>query len=738
MDFNWQTDESDEGWENESALSGSRASSWWRQPAVWRTASVLLFLLLLAGWIILRLAARQVSQATDERSTGILTVHSLLQQAAFKDDIALLETFLTENDSYSRQLPLDLFRYGYFLDRPALNLYALDIPPETEPDVTFSPDFSRAELLTRQAYRTGSNPTAGTVWLERLTLFRRDGDRWQLSRWPIDESFWGEWQEVRYGRLAAEFPGRDETPGRRLAQEMSRLLDQICDDPAMRCPPNFRLKLLLVPYGQNLLALNQNYRTLPLSSGYDAYRIFLPAPTLVGRPIDEAGYQALYRGYAAWTAAVLVQHYSQQRPVTHDVTAAHLARWQLVPPPMPGLPAPLPAAAAPPPIPLPDQPIHFVCQGYSPATWISYHPAADSWQTVPAPPNAPALAHLLQQAGQQARFPPAGQGSLIRRPVPVAGVESWRSFLWLGGLTPILEIEDGHPLLLTDPTYRKPVNDHLLFYPFDGLGTPYLADTAGCLAGSCRLQSLSGQPVWSPSGSQTLLTISNDPDRPQLFQGDSQGRPARRLLPGHAPQWLDEESYLYVGPKGTTIYTGRLAADANDDEPEPLVDVTGFLSGLGFKYRPGNPVITYFAVHPTRPDSIVINVTDRNTPQDILLSYTNSEVSLLAYGPFDLRLTWPMQITDDGRFLSIAAFETGTQSGGWHLVVIDLDPPPNGQSYWRYATSTAYHDFSADGEWLLVAEDNTLRLIAPHHNYEREVPHKLECHTAGWADSTRE
>jgi hypothetical protein len=134
----------------------------------------------------------------------------------------------------------------------------------------------------------------------------------------------------------------------------------------------------------------------------------------------------------------------------------------------------------------------------------------------------------------------------------------------------------------------------------------------------------------------------------------------------------------------------------------------------------------------------VINVTDRNTPQDILLSYTNSEVSLLAYGPFDLRLTWPMQITDDGRFLSIAAFETGTQNGGWHLVVIDLDPPPNGQSYWRYATSTAYHDFSADGEWLLVAEDNTLRLIAPHHNYEREVPHKLECHTAGWADSTRE
>jgi hypothetical protein len=95
----------------------------------------------------------------------------------------------------------------------------------------------------------------------------------------------------------------------------------------------------------------------------------------------------------------------------------------------------------------------------------------------------------------------------------------------------------------------------------------------------------------------------------------------------------------------------------------------------------------------------------------------------------NLQFSPPFHITADGRFLTIPAFESGTISGGWQLLIFDLDPVAGN---WQYNTETAYFDWSADSQWLLIAEDEALRIISPRLDYERKIPHSLGCHTVGW------
>ncbi len=729
MGFEWRTEEED--WDREPEFQGSNTAVRPNRFPNLLLALVIISSLVLLGWFLSRAATDEVQERSTDLSTDILAAYALLNQAAQTNDIDLFETFLSPNNTFSRELPLDQFRYGYFLDRPFLNLVAQDLPPDQAPQVNLSPDLSRAELTSLQAYAPNNQADVDPIWLERLTLFRKVDGRWQLTRWPIDESFWGETQEIRVGLLTAEFPTRDEVQGRRLAQDIGRLLDDICQDPAITCPPNFRLKMLLVPYGQSLLDMNKNYRTLPLTSGYDAYRIFLPSPTLVGRPVDEAGYQAFYAGYASWIAAVLVQHYSQIRPVSYEVTAEFLAQWQLSPPAMPSSPGPLVEAVDSPPVPFPDQDVLLVCQGYSPATWLSYNPRADVWQTISVPNSDDTLAQMLQRAGQMGRFAPEGQGTLIRRPFTVENAQSWHNFLWLGGLTNLLETADSPALFLADANRQSVGNDQRLFYPFDGQSNPYLADTAACLSSDCNLEPLEGVPIWSPEGDKALLTIHDGAGEPQLFLGDAEGRPIHYLTDGYSPQWLDGDVFLYVGPAGIGVYKGILDSSDNLSETDLQVNIATFFSPLIVTERSRNKTITYLAVHPAQPDRIIISVNHKEGDRDnfLLIDSVTNRIHF-GFAQSNLRFSHPFYFSENGRFLTIPAFGAGTVNGGWQLVVFDLERLALN---WQFSTDSAYFDWSDDDiPWLLIAEEEALRLIAPEHNYERRIPHDLGCHVVGW------
>jgi hypothetical protein len=86
----------------------------------------------------------------------------------------------------------------------------------------------------------------------------------------------------------------------------------------------------------------------------------------------------------------------------------------------------------------------------------------------------------------------------------------------------------------------------------------------------------------------------------------------------------------------------------------------------------------------------------------------------------------------------LLAFDEGDLPGGeWELHVLDLESSDKDRLDKIFHTSTGYHHWSEDGQWLLLAEDGQFRLIAPGVNYERQIQHNLGCHVVGWMESPR-
>jgi hypothetical protein len=90
---------------------------------------------------------------------------------------------------------------------------------------------------------------------------------------------------------------------RRLGHDLSQAVTDLClRVEGMTCPADFHVRVQLDPEPNSLLLL----ATAVLPHDQLAYHYRLPTPSLVGRPLDEAGYQALSRGYAAWLLSGIV------------------------------------------------------------------------------------------------------------------------------------------------------------------------------------------------------------------------------------------------------------------------------------------------------------------------------------------------------------------------------------------------------------------------------------------------
>jgi hypothetical protein len=161
-------------------------------------------------------------------------------------------------------------------------------------------------------------------------------------------------------------------------------------------------------------------------------------------------------------------------------------------------------------------------------------------------------------------------------------------------------------------------------------------------------------------------------------------------------------------------------------------DISAVFPNQNLVENPDAQTITHLAVHPAQKNWAVVAVTHKETQQNHLLLFNirSGQLNLLFYQS-NLQFSSPFHITDDGRYLTVPAFESGTLSGGWQLLVFDLEQVGGN---WQFHTGTAYFDWSADGDWLLIAEENALRLISPSHNQDRPIPHTLACHTVGWGE----
>jgi hypothetical protein len=294
--FEWWTEE-DESWGNGATLAMEAAP-----PAAkrrWPAVLAVILVVVLAAYSVYYLLSRQVSHAESAVSQDVLASHELVGMAVHQGDPELFTLLLSGRDPEWMRAQQALVQSGAYDDRSGLGLYPAVAPAGKQ--VVVAPNLQQAEVVIDQPYqvRLGSDVT-GTVILRQTAVYRLGGDyRWLLA--PPDAAFWGARNSSAGPFLTLHYFERDAEVAQRLAIDLNSKLGEMCRFlPDLRCPRGQSMHVYLEADPATLLLLAD---TPSMLAG--GWYLRLPAPTLVGKPIDDAGYRALFRGYAAYLLPAL-------------------------------------------------------------------------------------------------------------------------------------------------------------------------------------------------------------------------------------------------------------------------------------------------------------------------------------------------------------------------------------------------------------------------------------------------
>jgi hypothetical protein len=324
-------------------------------------------------------------------------------------------------------------------------LAALDESPDSPAArASLSPNLEQAEITTVLPYVTQQDDgTLKNIWLRRSDFYRQVGGQWFLV--PKESTdFWGEEEITGEGQiLTVTYPQRDRDIVRRLAQDIDQVLLQLCQTaPVLACDQGAKLHLSLGTDPASLLNLNNfirrpeylNWRALDRTRRQVDTE--LPAPSLVGYPLDEAAYEALFKGYAAWAATIFIYNQSQPQPLPFDQVVKLLSDVGLSPPP-PGGYNPF-LAREPIPIAFPDQEIELSCtQEPEERQLWRYDPRSDTWSSGAASADCQGID--CGSDGERASTGPA-----LAQPDQIAATDYASN------------IPDSHMLLESLPMFHKP------------------------------------------------------------------------------------------------------------------------------------------------------------------------------------------------------------------------------------------------------------------------------------------
>lgn len=314
-EFEWKTEE-EAGWEDEIVVPETRPS----RPFPWKLLALLLVVALVvvggARWQL----NRQVSAATANVENEVRAAHRFLQQVAARQDEDLFRSLLSGRDMAWTEVQKTLVAEGWFGNPPLLGWTAVPpaadaaqaVTPTVPLTITLSPDFFTAEVQSEQSYHL-RNPQGmtETVTLRQTAVYRKGDTRWLYA--PPDEEFWGGMVFHSGEHISVLYPERDETIVQQLAQDLDDLVQAVCREIATRrC---LQRALVQVRFSKEPSTLLSGADT-----GYSQHILSLPTPSLLGVPVDEAGYQALFRAYGTVVATALI---TQQ--VNYEC-----CRWQLL------------------------------------------------------------------------------------------------------------------------------------------------------------------------------------------------------------------------------------------------------------------------------------------------------------------------------------------------------------------------------------------------------------------------
>ncbi|MDJ0753939.1 MAG: hypothetical protein QNJ45_10500 [Ardenticatenaceae bacterium] len=292
--FNWGTDDDEAVWDDASQ-SEERETR--------RKAQRIRLLMLLAAVLLLtaaglggyRLANQRIETATTETEQAVVASHQLVQQASQENDAELLSNLISGRDPQWVRAQQRLSREDLWFDRPVLGLYykgAFEGTPQP-PSVTLSSDLNMATVETVITYEY--DPEGDPIKLVQTEIYRRGESGWLLA--PLDTDYWQSTARFESPFLTATFPLADQEVGERITRDLSQMLANLCDlHFDIDCSrERFPLEIDFTLNPQILLEIEQRPAQVSLRQ-ID----HLPAPTLIGRPTDEAGYQALFEGYSRY------------------------------------------------------------------------------------------------------------------------------------------------------------------------------------------------------------------------------------------------------------------------------------------------------------------------------------------------------------------------------------------------------------------------------------------------------
>ena len=727
MSFEWRTD-ADEAWDD-ALTNQARKTVIIRHKARWLLGILLIVGVggLIAYWQI----DRRATAATNAIHADVIAAHTLVQQASDTQDLDLLEALIWSQSQSWYEIQQQLITQHLFLDRPSLGLWAQTAV--VAPQVTLSTDLKEAEVIDLLPYVV-PNPegTLETVQLMHTTVYRQKDNAWLLAP-PTDSlAFWGRWLTTEGEHIELIYPERDAAIGSRLAEALDLVLQDVCRQPAIGCPPNFTLQLRFVRHHDSLIQLNQGYPIFRVRAGYSEHTLTLPTPTLIGYPQDEAGYHALYRAYGSWIVASFIANFHAHTFMTYETLNQQLTQWDLFIPQSDSWPK---MAFADPPIPLPDQDIQILCTSFPPAQLIRYNPVTQTWvDELAAREDFRFMRESLTLFAD-----PNDKGVFLYGRQAVESLPRWRTYYWWQGQETLVFDSDVAHALNDDLTFRVSKEGRylpvFLFRDFDDQNPTnnlLTLDLHNCHNEGCTTVDIDGWAYWSPDQTQTIVTSPRDG---KLHLGDSQGQIIQSLQAGWAPIWLDNQSYAYIHYNPASAEQ-EIAAAVLGDTPstQTLLTSADFLTAIPTTDSGPDKtaIITYLYTNPIHPRQIFINV--RFTAGE---NYLNSQLFLFDMDTERLEALFTLydrfnegpHFTPNGRYISFLGynkFNTG-------LSIYNVEDRTQFNITTDAPTFPPHTDWSANGQWLLIVDTSMIRLMAPEYEYEIPIFHNFEgCSTAAW------
>lgn len=255
----------------------------------------LVLIVTLAG-VMYRQIERRLAEGQQRAEADVLASYNTVQEAARAGDTELFVGFLSGRDPQWSVSQAGLVSDDAFANRSGFGFISTGSTLSPSPPlVILAPDLNSAEVSSPQSYEVdlGMGMTE-TITLTHTSTYRRGPDRWLLA--PPDSDFWGDTQRIIGRHALLIYPARDSAVIQRFSRDLESVLADFCGEPAGMCPP------LTINFSTNPAALSARP---PL-----AFDLTLPTPTLLGMPVDEAGYRALSRRYATIVVDALATQYT--------------------------------------------------------------------------------------------------------------------------------------------------------------------------------------------------------------------------------------------------------------------------------------------------------------------------------------------------------------------------------------------------------------------------------------------